>query len=280
MERLNRLKRPLTAVTKAWHRVLVCLILVVPAFGCALHRPAGTLLPDSRTAHLLRCLKQQRKKGDTFKGVGDLRVKGRGAAQAMRVAWIGRIPDDLRIEVLGLWAQPTMTLLVRGDMFWAHIIKDHTVFTGKNTSKNLSRIVGIPIESQDLIALLSGCPPLSTFQTAEGYITKASEVCVFLYGPRKKRRQEVCFLNESSGTISRITRFNGWGDPQYTIGFEDFRSIGHDLIPFKIRIVESGSPLAALDIKKLERQIPLPDQAFSIGSSHARTIKLDAENAP
>jgi len=271
----------LKTATRAWCYVLACFVISVLAFACVPHRQHRVLLPESCTARFLSRLKQERKKAGTFKGVGDLWVRGRGGVQqAMHIAWIGREPDDLRIEVLGMWAQPLITLLVRGDTFWAYIIKNRTVFRGKNTSKNVSRIIGIPIQSKDLMAVLSGKSPLSTFQSAEAYINKAHQPCVTLYGPRKKRRQEICFLDESSGTITKVTRFNVSGDLQYVIGFENFKSVGPDLIPFRIRIVESGGPWLSLDIKKLETQVPVPDQAFSLDRSHARTVDLDTDHAP
>jgi hypothetical protein len=231
---------------------------------------------ESEANRLLTLLEQREKDFPSFRGVGKLRIKGSGPSKTMRIAWIGSRPDNLRLEMLGMWGQPLATFLLKEPTFCLYIVKDNLCYEGKSTARNLSRILTVSIESEDLFAVMSGHPPMPTFRKAKARAARDGTTQTLSLFGRWSRIIQKMWFSDAHNAVERVESFDSLGDVKYTIVFSDFEKHGDYLVPYEIQIVRPSGVELLLNIEKFQNGISIPDKAFELELGDAKVIGLDS----
>ncbi|MDY6954556.1 MAG: hypothetical protein SWE60_23890 [Thermodesulfobacteriota bacterium] len=245
--------------------LLVALFLLAPSlFSCAFTPTTGVEGVPTLDAHpLLSLLKEEQDKIKSFRGMGKLRYTMGGKRQSTRVAWIGSPPADLRIETLGLWGQPSLTLLVKGATFYLHLPHEGRCVQAKATARNVSRLVSVPVPVEDLFVMLSGQVPVRPFERAEmAYVEAEGQWCLSLY--RKWRRLVERIWTSGEGTVvNRIEVYEASGGPAYTAWFG--RSQPEDSMIAQEIIVSGGEGASfSLEMERLSTNVEAPAGAYRL----------------
>jgi hypothetical protein len=230
---------------------------------------------ESEATRILTHLEKREKAFSRFRGLGKLQIKGAGPSKTMRIAWIGARPGNLRLEMLGMWGQPLATFLLKEPDFFLYIVKDNLCYKGKSTARNLSRMLTVSIESEDLFNVMSGHPPIPTFRKAKVRTTTNRRQTLSLFGPWSRIVQKMWF-SDTRKVIERVESFDSLGDVKYTILFSNFKNNGDYLVPYAIQIVRPSGTEMLINIDKFQNGISIPDKAFVLDLGDAKVIGLDS----
>lgn len=174
------------------------------------------------------------------------------------------MPHSVRVEALGPWGQPTLTLVVDGSIYQAYSRHDNRYFTGDATPRKLSQFISIPLRAEDLFRLLSGQPPIQPFDHAEADAARESRGGILsLYKGSGRLKQRIWF-KEDANVVEQVDVFDGWGRFQYRVWFGDFRLQESLYQPYAIMISDKEGPLWSLDTEKFQAQVSIPDGAFTL----------------
>lgn len=200
----------------------------------------------------------------SFRGIGELSLITNGGKQRTRLAWIGSQPGDLRIEILGLWGQPNVTFLVKETTFYAHSHQDDRCLKAKATTRNVSRIMSIPMREEDLFTLLSGNAPVLPFHYAEmGYSEEDHQRCLSLYR-RWRRLVERIWMKDDGKAVARLEVFDGSGHLQYMAAFQQYGQVQGVLTPKKITVSDEQGHLLSLEVERFWTNVEVPPEAFTL----------------
>jgi hypothetical protein len=117
----------------------------------------GDLKASSQAAELISYLKNQNLHLETFKGVGRITfMENKKKHLTTRVAWVGSIPDRLRIVLRSISGQPLASFASDGQ--WLYFM-DHTrgkFYKRRSVNSTMDRFFAIPVTSDDIVNILAG----------------------------------------------------------------------------------------------------------------------------
>lgn len=250
------------------------LLFLLCLYGCA---PRGAFLTQARpdVDQVLASLRRCENDLKSFRGVGRFKVVRGTGVKIFRMVWIGSQPQDLRVEILGPWGQPTLTFVINGSSFVLHSHQDNHYFKGDATVGNLSRFASIPVRGEDLFRLLSGQPPILPFH--DGKIRTSSADGGWLLSLYKKwgRLVEKIWLKDDAKTVERVEVFDEWGDLRYRIAFSEFDQTESFRLPHRVAISDSEGPVSSLIVERFWTNVSIPDGAYTLEVSGARVTDLN-----
>lgn len=256
--------------------IVAAVVLCFCLLACTATRKDVMIQSDPDAARFLAYLKVRSDNLGNFKGVGHLTIMGKGQGETMRVVWLGSQPGNLRVEILGIWGQPALTLLLKGVNFYVHNHQDNRHYKGKGTVHNLSRFISVPVRAEDLFSLLSGQPPLLDFYSAKVETSRDDyQRCLCLYKTRNRLIEKVWFKDDET-TVERVELFDGRRNPRYTIEFSEFEQVDGLVMPHKIVVSRTKSLVWSLNIEKFWRKVPIPAGAYTLDFSGAKVVDLDS----
>jgi hypothetical protein len=174
------------------------------------------------------------------------------------------MPQRIRVEALGLWGQPILTLVVDGSIYQAYSRQDDRYFTGDATPRRLSHLLSIPLKAEDLFRLLSGQPPIKPFDHAEASAAREGRgEMLSLYRGSRRLKQRIWF-KEDGNVVEQVDVFDNWGHLEYRVCFGDFRRQGSLYHPYAMIISDNEGLLWSLDTERFQAPVSIPDGAFTL----------------
>jgi len=229
--------------------------------------PRPTTLPIQSVpdvSHILSALEEQSSDLRSFRGAGQLKALRGTGVKSFRAVWIGSHPQNLRVETLGPWGQPSLTLVVNEGAFFLYSRQDNRYVKGEATARNLSRLVSVPVKPEDLFAFLSGQPPILPFHRAKiRASTKEGGWVISLY-KTWGRLVEKIWLKDDETTVEQIEISDGWGHLQYRIAFNEFHQVESFHLPHRIEISDPEGPLWSIRVERFWTNVSIPDGAYNI----------------
>ena len=117
----------------------------------------GDLKALSEAGELILFLKNQNFHLKTFKGVGRITFfENEKKDLTTRVAWVGSIPDRLRIVLRSVSGQPVVSFASDGE--WIYLL-NHTrgkFYKRRSVNSTMDRFFAIPVTSDDIVNILAG----------------------------------------------------------------------------------------------------------------------------
>jgi outer membrane lipoprotein-sorting protein len=257
-------------------RIIFVTFLSVLSFCACASRPK---LPTQPTPDVRRVLSAVEAQGDdlrSFRGAGTLKAARGSGVKSLRAIWIGSKPQNLRLETLGPWGQPYLTLVVHGPTFALYSHQEDRHVTGKATKRNLSRFASVPMRPEDLFALLSGRPPVLPFHRAKIRISKSGGGWLISLYKTWGRLVEKIWLKEDETTVERVEVLDGWGHLQYRIAFSQFLDVESFHLPHRIEIADSDGPLWSVMVERFWTNIAIPDGAYTLNLPAGKVTDLDS----
>ncbi len=252
------------------------MVLYFCLFACTTTRNDVVTQCGPEAGRILAYLRQKNNNLGSFKGIGLLRITGRkGEAQTVRIVWMGSQPGNLRVETLGVWGQPTLTLLLKGSDFYVHNHQENRYYKGKGNIRNMSRLMSVPVSAKELFFLLSGQPPVLAFHNAKVETSRHDgQRSLCLYQTRNRLIERVWFKDDYT-TVGRVDLFNRSRNPRYTIEFKEFEQVDGFVIPYKTVVTSRKGPVLTLNVERFWRKVPIPARAYTLDFSDAEVVDLD-----
>jgi hypothetical protein len=198
----------------------------------------------------------------TFKGMGKIILTREENRQAFRIAWIGAIPEKLRIGALNISGTPHATIAADGEYFYARSHFPERFYKTRSEDPELKEIIGLPLKTRAVIQFLAGRVPVKTYHSA-AMIPQGRRRTLILSDTQERIVQKIYFNEKDQVIGSVIYTPDSPPDspPAYDAAFEDFRTVGSYQIPFSLTLSD-GSMSCSLRVDRYWADVPAPASAF------------------
>lgn len=256
--------------------VLAVLLYQLCLYGCVQRHKTIPTRPSPDVSRILESLKQYKNDLKCFRGVGRFKSVRGVDVKTFRMVWIGTQPQNLRVETLGPWGQPTLTFIINGSRFFLHSREDNRYFKGDATARNLSRFLSMRVRAGDLVGLLSGQPPILPFHHATIQALTAEDGWLLSLYKKWGRLIEKIWLNEDAMAVEQVEVFDSWGNLQYRVSFSELHHVESFCLPHRIAISDREGPIWSLTVEKFWTKVSIPDGAYTLKVPGAQVIDLNS----
>ncbi|MCG6894532.1 MAG: hypothetical protein LJE65_13080 [Desulfobacteraceae bacterium] len=148
-------------------RWILALAALMWLIGCATVPPPAKIQPSTaeaeaiRLASLLSVADKAHAVPASFKGTGTLSIHRGNRDQKARIAWAGKQPEKLRVEVFGLPGFSSASVAMDEKTFYFRSRNPPRLTQHSRNAVDLSDIFGVDIRPGDLFRLLGGGLPSS-----------------------------------------------------------------------------------------------------------------------
>ena len=219
----------------------------------------GDLEALSEVGELISYLKNQNFHLKTFKGVGRITFwENEKKDLTTRVAWVGSMPDRLRIALRSISGQPVVSFASDGQ--WLYLL-NHTrgkFYKRRSGNSTMKKFFPIPVESDDIVNILAGRVSVDTFDSAvviknsppggrphvtsnrHAALSTHKEPCAHEDGyilVLKKGWGNICqkiYLDANRKQVRKVEKFYSTGDLKYRAEFKKMQDIEGYRVPFRL----------------------------------------------
>ena len=248
----------------------------------ACSRPSGRLkLPDNAreidgAERLIDNLQAVNLDLKSYKGIGRLSVDLPEGPQQTRIAWIGAIPESLRVEVLTQpGGQPFASIASDGQ--WVYILAHQEGrFVKKSATRtSLKRLIAIPIGPQDVFLYLAGRIPILPYETARLY-SITPQAAPYAVGSENSERQLILTLKPESNrypgqkiymdgeTVRAVEFFDESGRFVYRTVIKDVRQVDDFIIPKTIYFSDDNQASALIEVERIWTNVAFAPSVFQL----------------
>jgi outer membrane lipoprotein-sorting protein len=246
---------------------MLCLLaLLVP--GCA--KPpefmAPLLLPDARG--IVTKLEAKRAKIKTFAFKGDVKLITPTQDLYGTHMILGKYPDRIRVELIGPFGRPVMTLISDGKFITALDMGNNKAYVGPANKRNLARFMGIALSPAEVYSLLSGCLQLDRigdFATlashddlllVRGYSQAGPGSLSLLVNPELNAVEKAWYSSTDDQT--------GWDEASLRIRFSELKPLAGIHIPHELWVADREGRTLTLEHDELHINKVLSEFLFTI----------------
>jgi hypothetical protein len=216
-------------------------------FGCTTVTPPETKppVPQWESGQLIESITQRREDLRSVRALAQVNYSGPEGKQSFQEAVIVQRPDRLRLETLTFMGAILIVTANNKEIIGYHP-REGVFVRGARSKDNLRRYTQIPLELEEITALLIGLPPVDpkTAPTQEGNS--------LIFSSNGRKRDAVSFESQQP-VPTKWERFNAEGKVELSAQFDEYVSTPAGLFPSLI-IFEAN-----LQKKKLQIRYQQPE---------------------
>jgi len=203
-------------------RILLVLTCLAFLGACAGMKKTPVLpgMPDPE--NIVEQIKHNVTSLEDFKGISRFTHVNDGQMQSGRIAFAVSLPDKLRVEMLGPFGQPLISLASNGSKLYLYIRSKDLFKSGIQFRSTLKKILGMPISIPELNAILAGYVPVADYYRAQikpWSITRNGPNSGWELSLKSRfgRIKEKIWLGLDKKTVIKATLYSSSGDELYTV---------------------------------------------------------------
>lgn len=245
------------------HRSALFVPLAVLAFivtGCATSAKPPTLpkapAPQWESGKLIESMGQRRQQFRSVRALARVNYAGPEGKHGFEEAVLVQRPDQLRLETLTFLGAILIVTANDKEIIGYHP-REGVLVRGRSSKENLLRLTQIPLELDEITALLLGLPPV---EASAPWRQEGNSLIFSLNG----RIKDTLAFDSQLPVPTRWQRFNGSGELELTALFSDYITTPAGLFPSKIN-VEATQQGKKLEIRFQEPEFnaTIPAESFS-----------------
>jgi hypothetical protein len=216
----------------------------------------GTLVAAAKQAHAVP---------SSFKGTGTLSIHRENRVQKARIAWAGRHPEKLRVEIFGLPGHSSASVAMDEEHFYFRSNHPPRLTRRPRNAVDISDIVGVDIRPGDLFRLLGGGMPLRThrFTRVEVPPGNASPYAAGLVAERWTGTVSQRILFEpGEKEVGAVECFDFFGRLRYRVVFDRQGTTPDRSKPRRLTVSAPGSDRFRLDIERFWPEARVDNSIF------------------
>jgi hypothetical protein len=246
---------------------LFYLIVVLGAAGCAplTPTPSPEALPPAEG--LVQTLRQQQDQVRSFAGRGRLRLKTRRSQYHFEVMLAAVKPSQLLLQAFDPMGRPALTMTANTEEIVLLDYQAERFYRGEASAENFDRLLPLGVGVSDLINLMSGGQVLGEYGKVSVEPAGSGEEPLWrlsLIRPGGARVERL-WLRPPGLLVAMAEMGPTVGDPEYRLGFEDYRQFEGGTAPFEIHLsaLADGTDLT-INYKEIKINPELPDKIFQL----------------
>jgi hypothetical protein len=224
---------------------------------------------DWATGELIESLNQRNQQFRSLRALARLDYAGPDGKGNVQEAVLVQRPDRLRLETLTLLGA-VLIVTVNDKEIIGHHPREGIFVRGPRTKENLLRYTQIPLELDEITALLLGLPPVDT------RAPRRQEGPTLVFSPNGRKQDAVTFESQLA-VPTKWERFNDAGAVELSARFLDYISTPAGSFPSKIQ-VEGHMQKRKLEIRYQEPEVnaSLSPEIFTQEKpAHAQELRLE-----
>jgi hypothetical protein len=228
--------------------------------GCATTTKPPALpqipVPQWESAKLIESLGQRRQQFRSVRALTRVNYAGPEGKHGFEEAVLVQRPDRLRLETLTFLGAILIVTANDQEIIGYHP-REGVLVRGRSSKENLLRLTQIPLELDEITALLLGLPPV------EPSASWRQEGNSLIFSANGRMKDSLTFESQLP-VPTRWQRFNGGGALELTALFSDYLTTPAGLFPSKINIEAplQGKKLEIL-FQEPEFNATIPAESFS-----------------
>jgi hypothetical protein len=202
-----------------------------------------------------------------FKGIGRLTIRKDGKVQMdERLAWIGS--DPLRLSVV-LFAGGFPAARMAGDGEWLYYqdaeAPNSPVKKVRASDPDFKRLLSIPIQSSDILALMRGRIPIREYGSARLQPLASGKGFVLLL-MRTWGVQQKIFLDESKSGVTQTEVYDSSGNLLFQANFLEMQLVDGYMVPLRLAVSNDDKVVVQLLVERYWADVPVTPSMFVLGS--------------
>ena len=203
----------------------------------------------------------------TFKGVGRLTVRQEGKVQVdERMAWVGAPP--LKLSVV-LFAASFPALRMAGDGEWLYYQDGQepgmAVKRMRASDPDFKRILSIPVQASDIIALMCGRMPLKEHNRATIQPLATGKGYVLLLMDGRSVRQKI-FFDETKSETRQTEIYDSWGKLVFQANFIEMQVVSGYRVPSRLVVSRGKDATVQVLVEKYWADVPVTPEMFVLAA--------------
>ncbi len=252
--RCGRCTRPQTLIAL----ILAAIFANLAACTTATVTPIPTEVPAKQweAGELIHSLAQRREQFRSVRALARVDYSGPEGKSGFEEAILVQRPDQLRLETLTMLGAILIVTVNDKEIVGYHP-REGVFLRGQRSKENLLRYTQIPLELDEITALLLGLPPVG----AGALWQQAGNSMIFTSAGGRK---DVVGFESNQAVPTKWERVNGGGAVELSAKFSDYIATAPGFFPSKIH-VESLAQGKRLEIRYQEPElnVALPSELFS-----------------
>ena len=243
---------------------LAVAVLALLGAGCAIALPPPRQAVPEDARHAIGLLVARWHAFEDLRALADIVIERDAERQAFTGVLLARAPASVRFEALTPLGQPVLLATIHDGRFTAYNAATNEATAGEATPETTARLLGLPLEGDDLVATLAGrAVPPRDLRLAE--IQPADELgsSVLLVGAVHEKR---VWMDLQTGVVRQV-RIAG-GRVAATVSFR--RDDGGQLAGFDLAAAER-QVTGTVAYRRLEMDVGVPVDRFLL------TVPKDAK---
>lgn len=198
----------------------------------------------------------------TFKGIGDIKLTRDSITQSSRMAWAASVPDEIRIELLTPYGQPSVSLSSDGRYVYVVLHQDKSFYKKNVSETSFERILSIPIGPEEIVSILGGRPPIIEYSFVSKIESEIASGPVIVARESWWGDYQKIYFSEDGRQILGAETFNGAGELKYKVFFAGFRKVEKFYAPSRVVISSAEGAEALLNVSRFWAGADVSPSAF------------------
>lgn len=201
-----------------------------------------------------------------FKGVGRLTIRKEGKVQMdERLAWIGS--DPLKLSVV-LFAAGFPAVRMAGDGEWLYYqdsdAPNAPVKKVRTSDPDFKRLLSIPIQASDILALMRGRIPIREHRSARLQPLASGNGYVLLLMRTWGVHQKI-FLDETKSIVRQTEVYDSSGNLLFQVNFLEMQLVDGYKVPLRLMVSNDEKVVVQLVVERYWADVPVTPSMFVLG---------------
>lgn len=245
------------------HLILVMMaFLTLPSCSGLLPGRAVTVQPDS--PEIIRILSELRSRNETIssmKGIGRIKTWNSGQTQTARTAWTIARPDKIRIMILAISGFPVASLAADGQSVYLMSHGDNRFYQKQTPDANLEQMLNLPIQSRELIEIVSGAIPVRDHVASSLNKDITSGQNLLILTGQNGSPCEILYLDSGQG-VNGIAFYDDAGDLEFRVIYSERKEVDGYLVPSRMTLDNDENAGIQVDMEKIWINPPVSADMF------------------
>jgi outer membrane lipoprotein-sorting protein len=205
-------------------------LLLVGVVSCmprpTLHEPASLPKADISPETILRSFDHRWQLAADLRALARVSASSAQGRYSTRQTFLWRRPDLLRLDILSLFGQPTMSLVADAAQASIYYPAESSFFQGPASAATLARIIGLPLDVDEVAPLLMGyIRPSPTQQVSGLYLQTDAGMYLLRFVDVGGRLIQDAWVDPDQLLPRRVLRYTPRGTTAVDIAYSDFRRL-------------------------------------------------------
>jgi outer membrane lipoprotein-sorting protein len=220
---------------------VVSILLFVTLGACATRppsrEPVGHTLPGASPEAVLASIGRRWQTIDELRALARTTLTSPQGRYHTRQTLLWRRPTSVRMDTLSPFGQPIMTLVADPTGASIYYPQEGRFLHGPATAPTFARVIGLPIDLEGVVPLLTGSLQLPPARRAAIYAQPDAGMSLLRFLDTGGRLIQDVWVDLDQQLPRRAIRYNTHGSPAVDIAYGDFRPVGDQvLLPFELTI--------------------------------------------